>query len=169
MAESVATATTPTPLRAGMEARDAAAVRAAFSPDVVLHSPIITTPFRGRDEVGDLFEVVLEVLGPITYLAEMPGDPHVLSFRTDVKGTELEGVDLLHLDEEGLIKEITVLLRPFPGVAAFLKATGPKLARRRSGAGRAALLSLATPPLIGLMRTTNASAPGLLGLKGEED
>jgi hypothetical protein len=150
-----------------MEARDATAVRAAFSPDVVLHSPIITTPFRGRDEVGDLFEVVLEVLGPISYLAEVPGDPHVLSFRTDVKGIELEGVDLLQLDEAGLIKEITVLLRPFPGVAAFLKATGPKLARRRGGAGKAAALAAATPPLVGLMKATNASAPRLLGLRGE--
>jgi hypothetical protein len=151
-----------------MEARDAAAVRAAFAPDVVLSSPIITMPFQGRDEVGDLFEVILEVVGPIHYLAEIPGDPHVLSFRTDVKGTELEGVDLLHLDNEGLIREITVLLRPFPGIAAFLKATGPKLARRRAGSGRATLLSLATPPLVALMRTTNAAAPGLLGLKGEK-
>jgi hypothetical protein len=152
-----------------MEARDAAAVRAAFAPDVVLNSPIITTPFRGREEVGDLFEVILEVLGPITYLAEIPGDPHVLSFRTDVKGTEIEGVDLLRLDENGLVNEITVLLRPFPGIAAFLKATGPKLARRRGGAGRAALLSVATPPLVALMKTTNATAPGLLGLEGDSD
>jgi hypothetical protein len=149
-----------------MEAHDAAAVRAAFAPDVVLNSPIITAPFRGRDEVGDLFEVILEVLGPIHYLAELPGDPHVLSFRTDVKGTELEGVDLLRLGEDGLIRDITVLLRPFPGIAAFLKATGPKLARRRAGTGRAALLSVATPPLVALMKTTNAAAPGLLGLKG---
>jgi hypothetical protein len=42
----------PAPLRVGMEARDKVAVRTAFAPDVVLHSPIIAMPFRGRDEVG---------------------------------------------------------------------------------------------------------------------
>ncbi len=31
----------PALLHAGMEARDKAAIRAAFAPDVVLHSPII--------------------------------------------------------------------------------------------------------------------------------
>jgi SnoaL-like protein len=161
-------AATSNPLRAGMEARDPAAVRAAFAPDVVLHSPIITTPFRGQDEVGDLFEVILEVLGPITYLSEHPGDPHVLNFRTDINGVEVEGVDILHLDGNGLVKEITVLLRPFPGVAAFLKATGPKLARKRGGAAKAGLISVATPPLVGLMRTTNATAPGLLSLDRDQ-
>jgi SnoaL-like domain len=157
----------PAPLRAGMEARDKAAVRNAFAPDVVLHSPIIEVPFRGRDEVGDLFDVILEVLGPITYLAELPGDPHVLNFRTDVGGVELEGVDIFHLDEQGLIKEITVLLRPFPGIAAFLKATGPKLARLRRGPAQALLIRAATPPLSGLMKATAASTPRLLGLRAK--
>ena len=44
---------------------------------------------------------ILDVFGPITYLAELPGDPHVPSFRTDVRGVELEGVDILHFDERG--------------------------------------------------------------------
>jgi hypothetical protein len=39
---------------------------------------------------------------------------HVLNFRTDVEGLELEGVDILHLDEEGLIKEITACCVPSP-------------------------------------------------------
>jgi hypothetical protein len=151
-----------------MEARDPAAVRAALAPDVVLHSPILTVPFRGQDEVGDLLEVIIEVLGPITYIAELPGDPHVLIFRTDVKGVELEGVDVLRLDEQGLVKEITVLLRPFPGVAAFVRATGSKLARRRRGPAQAALVAALTPPLSGLMRAAAATTPPLLGLSRDE-
>jgi hypothetical protein len=155
---------TPTPLRAAMEARDESAVKAALAPDVILHSPILDTPFRGRDEVGDLLGVVLQVIGPLTYLADVPGDPHVLFFRTDVDGVELEGVDVLRFDQQGLVREITVLLRPFPGVAAFLKATGPKLARRRKGAVQAAATRAATPPLSALMRLATAVTPRLLGL-----
>lgn len=91
----------------------------------------------------------------------------MLNFRTDVGGVELEGVDILHLDEQGLIKEITVLLRPFPGIAAFLKATGPKLARLRRGPAQALLIRAATPPLSGLMKATAASTPRLLGLRAK--
>jgi hypothetical protein len=157
----------PTPFRSAMEARDEAAVRATLAPDVILHSPVLDTPFRGREEVGDLLGVVLGVLGPLTNLADCPGDPHILFFRTDVDGVELEGVDVLHFDDEGLIREITVLLRPFPGVAAFLRATGPKLARRRKGAVQAAATRAATPPLSGLMRLAAAVTPRLLGLRRE--
>jgi hypothetical protein len=148
-----------------MEARDHDAVIAALAPDVVLWSPIFDKPFTGIDEASDLFAVLIEVLTPLTYLDEIPGDPHILHFRAEIDGTELEGVDLLRFDEQGRVKEITVMFRPFKGVAAFMSATGPKLGRRRGGAGRAAVLRVATAPLTFFMRRTAASGPALLGLK----
>jgi hypothetical protein len=156
---------TPTPIRAAMEARDHAAVIDSLADDVVLRSPIFDKPFTGTDEASDLFAVLLEVLEPLEYLDEIPGDPHVLHFRGEIDGTELEGIDLLRFDAQGKIKEITVLFRPFPGIAAFLSSTGPKLARRRVGGGRAALLRVANAPLTFFMRRTAASGPGLLRLK----
>jgi SnoaL-like domain len=156
---------TPTPLRAAMEARDHAAVVNAFADDAVLRSPIFDKPFTGIDEISDLFAVLLDVLTPLEYLDEIPGDPHVLHFRGEIDGTELEGIDLLRFDEQGKIKEITVLFRPFPGIAAFLSSTGPKLGRRRVGGGRAALLRVANVPLTFFMKRTAASGPGLLRLK----
>jgi SnoaL-like domain len=161
VAEQVA----PTPLRAAVEARDQDAVLAAFADDAVLWSPIFETPFTGTDEIGDLFAVLLEVLWPITYEDEIPGDPHILHFSGEVKGKRLEGIDLLRFDEQGRVKEITVLFRPFPAVAAFLSATGPMLGCRRGGAGTAALLRAAGGPLGFLMRRTAADGPRLLRLK----
>src|ERR1700704_2944611 len=128
----------PTPLRAAFEARDHDATLEALAPDVVLRSPIFELPFTGIDEAGDLFAVLIEELWPLTYVDEIPGDPHVLHFTGEINGKELEGLDLLRFDEEGRVKEITVFFRPFPAVAAFLSKTGPKLARKRGGAGRAA-------------------------------
>jgi hypothetical protein len=156
---------TPTPLRAAVEARDLDAVLAAFADDAVLWSPIFDKPFTGKDEIGDLFAVLLEVLWPLTYLDEIPGDPHILHFTGEIKDKQLEGIDLLRFDEQGRVKEITVLFRPFPAVAAFLSATGPKLGRRRGGSGRAAILRVAGAPLGFLMRRTAADGPRLLGLK----
>ena len=161
MAEPV----TPTPLRAAFEARDHAALVEALSPDVVLWSPIFEVPFTGRDEVGDLFAVLMDELWPLTYLDDIPGDPHVLHFTAEVGGKRLEGVDLLRFDEDGRVKDITVFLRPFPAVAAFLSDTGPKLADKRGGSGRAAFLKVAGAPVSALMRTTAATGPRLLGLR----
>jgi hypothetical protein len=155
----------PTPLRAAFEARDHDALVEALSPDVVLWSPIFEVPFTGRDEVGDLFAVLMDELWPLTYLNEIPGEPHVLHFTGEIKGQQLEGVDLLRFDEQGRVKEITVFFRPFPAVAAFLSDTGPKLAEKRGGSGRAAFLKVAGAPLSALMRTAAATGPRLLGLR----
>jgi SnoaL-like protein len=155
---------TPTPLRAAFEARDYDGIVDVLAPDVVLRSPIFDVPFRGIEEAGDLFAVLLEVLWPLTYLDEIPGDPHVLHFVGEVNGKELEGIDLLRFDDEGRVNEITVFFRPFPGVAAFLSAMGPKIGRKRGGSGRAAILSAAGAPVAGLMRATAASGPKLLRL-----
>jgi hypothetical protein len=53
-------------------------------------------------------------------------------------------------------------------VAAFLSKTGPKLARKRGGAGRAAFLKVAGAPVSALMRTTAATGPRLLDLKSSK-
>jgi hypothetical protein len=156
---------TPTPIRAAFEARDLDAILEALAPDVVLTSPIFEVPFTGIDEAGDLFAVLLDVLWPITYVDEIPGDPHVLHFTGQIKGKTLEGIDLLRFDDQRRVREITVFFRPFPAVAAFLSATGPKLARRRGGAASAAILSVAGAPVNALMRATASSGPRLLGLE----
>jgi hypothetical protein len=159
---------TPTPFRAAFEARDHAALLEALADDVVLRSPIFDVPFAGIDEASDLFASVLEVLPPINYLAEIPGDPHVLYFRAEIDDTEVEGCDLLRFDEQGKVKEITVFLRPFPGIAAFLKGTAPTLGRKRAGAGRAFILKVAGAPVNFLMRRTAASGPSLLRLRSRK-
>ncbi|MFL5908412.1 MAG: nuclear transport factor 2 family protein [Solirubrobacterales bacterium] len=163
-----AVSTTPTPLRAAIEARDLDALVAALASDVVLRSPIFDVPFEGIDEASDLFTVLLEVLWPLTYVDEIPGDPHVLHFTGEIKGTRLEGIDLLRFDDQGRVREITVFFRPFPGAAAFLSAMGPKLGRRRGGAGRAATLAAAGAPVSALMRATASLGPRLLGLSRGE-
>jgi hypothetical protein len=156
--------TTPTPLRAAFEARDHDALMKAIAPDFVLNSPILEVPFAGIDEASDLFAVMLEELWPLTYLDEIPGDPHVLHFTGEIRGKRLEGVDLLHFDDEGRVKEMTVFFRPLAAVAAFLGATGSKLGRRRVGPARGAIIAAAGAPANAMMRTSAAAAPKLLRL-----
>ena len=43
----------------------------------------------------------------------------VLLFRATVKGKEIHGIDLVHLAEDGRIKEFTVMVRPRSAVHAL--------------------------------------------------
>jgi hypothetical protein len=152
-----------TPLRVGFEARDHDAILAALADDVVLRSPIIDVPFVGRDQVGELFAVLIEIFEEVSYLAEVQSaDLRLLAFSTTIKGTPLEGVDILRFDEAGKVREITVLMRPLSGIAAFTDAAGPDVARRLGKS--AAAVRAATPPATAAMRLMSRLAPRLLGL-----
>ena len=45
-----------------------------------------------------------------------------------IGGRELEGIDLLRFDEDGLIGDFTVMLRPISGLMPFAQAMGEKVA-----------------------------------------
>jgi hypothetical protein len=156
----------PTPLRAAMEARDHAAVVRAMAPDVVLWSPLIEVPFRGIEQAGELYAALLEAFEEIEYTAEMAGDDqHLLAFRIRLTGgEEIEGAELLRFDDEGRVREIRVMIRTLRGLAAFIDAAGPPLARRRLGPRKAALVKGLSMPLSRALRSGGALMPRLLAL-----
>jgi hypothetical protein len=154
-----------TPFRVAFEARDHEGVVDALAEDVVLWSPIFDVPFEGRERASDLFAVLLEVFEDLDYQAEIPGDPHIIWLKASINGTPIEIVDLLRFDEAGKVREITVLMRPFRGIAAFMDATAPKLGRRFKGGGTAAALrALGGPPSL-MMRSVARIGPRMLGLR----
>jgi hypothetical protein len=144
-------------LRVAFEARDVAGVAEALAPDVVLHSPVTgSVRFVGREEVADLLSIVRELLEGLEYLAEFgDGDRHALVFRASVNGQELEGTDVLELDERGLVRDFRVFMRPLPGVAALTAALAPRLARR-TGRARSVAVSAAVGPLAAITRVGDA-------------
>lgn len=152
-------------LRAAMEARDHAAVVSLLAPGIVLHSPIIgMSHFRGRDSVADLYEAIIEGFADYRYIAEMEGDgQQLLMFTGTLRGKRLDGVDALRVDDEGLITEMTVMIRPLAGVIAFLVEIGPLVARRRSR-GRELFMRLIGPPLPLVAALVERLAPRLIDL-----
>jgi hypothetical protein len=150
------------PYRTAWRTRDLHAWGEALAADVVLHSPVFTSPFRGHDEAIELFGVLFDSLGAIDITDELAaGDSHVFFWRSEVGGRELEGVDLLRSNPQGKIAEITVMIRPLVGIAAFAGAVGPPLAGKR-GAGRAALLRVLTPPLKAMLALVDIVASRLV-------
>jgi len=117
--------------RAAIEAQDIEAAIALLSDDVVFHSPIAFTPYRGRDAVGMVLRAVVQVFEDFRYVREI-GAPdardQALVFRTRIGERQVEGCDFLHLDENGAISELTVMVRPLNGALALAEAMKAKLA-----------------------------------------
>ncbi len=147
-----------------MDARDPEIVGRALAPDAVLHSPILSVPFRGRDDITDAFSVVYEVIGEVEYVIDVPGDPHLFAWRSEVGGEPLEGVDMFRVDGKGQITEVTVMMRPLRGIAAFLDESAAGWARRRGLGGRGAAMRAATKPAVAVMRLLASGAPKMMGL-----
>jgi hypothetical protein len=120
------------PFRAAVEARDMTAAVALLAEDVVFNSPIAFKPYRGREAVGMVLRAVLEVFEDFHYVREIgaPGAAHhALVFRTRIGEREIEGCDFLQLDENGVITELTVMVRPLNGALALAEAMKAELAR----------------------------------------
>jgi hypothetical protein len=116
--------------RLAVERMDIDAAGELLAPEVVFHSPVTFHPFVGRETVTRLLGLVGEVFEDFRYTDELAGEgTHALIFRASVDGKELEGIDLLRLDEHGLIADFTVMLRPLSGLIPFAQAVGEKVTR----------------------------------------
>jgi hypothetical protein len=113
--------------REAVERGDIDAVRALLAPDVVFHSPATFHPFIGRETVAALLSIVGQTVEDFRYTDELQADgAHALIFRASVAGRELEGIDLLRFDADGLIADFTVMVRPLSGLIPFAQAMGEK-------------------------------------------
>lgn len=147
-----------------MDARDPQILVRSLAPGAIVRSPIFSAPFEGSEEIADLYAVVFEVLGEISYQSDQPGDPHLFAWRSDVKGEPLEGVDMFTRNEQGLIGEVTIFLRPLRGVAAFIDAATAEWTRRNSSGGRAVAMRAATAPPVAMMKLLASTGPRMMGL-----
>jgi hypothetical protein len=115
--------------RAAIERRDLGAVAELLASDIVFHSPVTFHPFTGRETVTRLLGEVAQVFEDFRYTDELAAaGAHALVFRASVGEREIEGIDLLRFDGEGLIAEFTVLLRPLSGLVPFAQAMAERVA-----------------------------------------
>jgi SnoaL-like protein len=113
--------------RAAVERWDLDAVHPLLAPEIVFHSPVTFHPFIGRETVAALLKLVGETFEEFRYTDELETDgAHALIFRASVADKELEGIDLLRLDENGLIADFTVMIRPLSALIPFAQAMGEK-------------------------------------------
>jgi len=109
--------------RKAVEARDTEAMAACLADNVVFTSPVAFAPYPGKPLTAAILRGVMRVFENFRYEREIiDGSNHALVFRTEVNGKEVQGCDFLHLDENGLIDEFTVMVRPLSGAHALSEA-----------------------------------------------
>ena len=121
------------PFRTAIEARDIDAAVALLAEDVVFRSPVVFKPYSGREAVRPILQAVIQVFEDFSYQREIGADDaadHALVFQARVGDKQLEGCDFLHMGEDGLIDEFTVMIRPLSGVIALAEAMNALLARQ---------------------------------------
>ena len=118
--------------RRAVEEHDIDAATELFAEDIVFHSPVTFHPFIGRETVTHLLTIVAGTFENFRYTDELESDrAHALIFRAEVDGRELEGIDLLRLDDDGRICDFTVMIRPMSGLMPFAQ----KMAEQTAAAG----------------------------------
>ncbi|TDC11036.1 nuclear transport factor 2 family protein [Nonomuraea longispora] len=146
------------------EAKDLDALIATLAPDVVFHSPLSARArFAGHRQMRELFGVALNVLGGLRYHTDV-GDERtrMLASSAHLNGQELEESTLLRLNDEALIAEITMWIRPLPALTAVMAALGPGLAQAAGKPVLSALVGAAVKPLILMTRVGDRTLVPLL-------
>jgi hypothetical protein len=121
--------------RKAVEAQDTDAMAACLADDVVFTSPVAFAPYPGKPLTAAILRGVMRVFENFRYEREIIDGPnHALMFRTEVNGKEVQGCDFLHLNEDGLIDEFTVMVRPLSGAQALSEAMGAQFEQIRAEA-----------------------------------
>ncbi len=119
------------PFRSAIEAGDLDAAIALFREDVVFRSPVVFSPYQGREALRQILEAVMAVFEDFRYVREIGGEEardHALVFEARVGDKRLEGCDFIQLDEDGAIKELTVMVRPLSATLTLAELMKARLA-----------------------------------------
>ena len=113
--------------RAAIEAGDFAAVHDLFAEDIVFRSPVAFKPYEGSPIAAAIIRGVGRVFTDFRYVEELAtndGRGSVLVFETFVDGVSTNGIDQITVNDEGLISELTVMVRPLSAANALAAAMG---------------------------------------------
>lgn len=128
------------PFRAAVEKDDLDAVEAMLAEDVVFTSPVVFKPYPGKAITAAILRGVTRVFEDFRYVREI-GEPggrdHVLVFEARVGERKITGADFLHFDEDGLIDDFMVMVRPLSAAQALAEAMGAQFDRIAEEAARA--------------------------------
>lgn len=91
--------------------------------DVVFYSPAVFTPQQGREKTSAYLRAAEQVFSTADFrYVEMwfGDDSAVLEFAAVLDGVTVQGIDMLHWNDEGKLTSVKVMVRPLKALQALM-------------------------------------------------
>ena len=112
------------------------ALSAIIHEDAVFHSPVVHTPQVGRAIVVAYLSAAGNTLGndSFEYVRELvDGENAMMEFTTEMDGIHVNGIDLIRFDEDGMITDFKVMVRPLKAVNKVWEQMAAMLEKMKAG------------------------------------
>lgn len=113
--------------------RDLAGLETLLAPDVSMGAPPYWDRLRGRPLVHHLLGLIIHTIKDFSYHREWHDDSRgngeiALEFHGHVGELDLQGIDLISLNDRGEIQKLDVVIRPMNALAALRDVITPQMA-----------------------------------------
>ncbi len=113
--------------------RDLAGLKTLLAPDVSMGAPPYWDRLRGRPLVHHLLGLIIHTIKDFSYHREWHDDSRgngeiALEFHGHVGELDLQGIDLISLNDRGEIQKLDVVIRPMNALAALRDVITPQMA-----------------------------------------
>jgi hypothetical protein len=109
-------------------ANDHSQVPTLMAEDIKFQPPTYWATWNGRDAVAAVLGHVNEVFEDFEYRRVMgSGNDWALEFQCKIEGLDCVGVDLITLNDEGLMQHFEVVMRPYKTIGALRTAMNERV------------------------------------------
>ena len=102
-----------------VKTRNPTLLNQVLAEDAVFHSPILYRPQQGKDLVALYLTGAMHVIAnpSFRYVRQIADDRNaVLEFETEIDEVHVNGVDLITWNEQGMLSDFKVMIRPLRAV-----------------------------------------------------
>ncbi len=106
-----------------IESGEMAELDEMLASDAVFYSPAVFAPQHGRATTAAYLRAAEQMFSGtgFHYVEKWIGpDSAVLHFAAEVDGLSVEGIDMIHWNDEGLITAVKVMIRPFKALQGVI-------------------------------------------------
>jgi hypothetical protein len=127
----------PTTFERAVEAKDLEALNDLLAPGVAFRSPVVYRAYEGRELVSKVLGAASRVFEDFEYVRRFESEDEVaLIFKARVGDREVDGLDLVRFDDDGMVSDLKVMVRPMSGVHALAAAMAEEFERLGIGPPR---------------------------------
>ena len=105
--------------------------------NVVFYSPVVHTPQEGKQLCSAYLMGAITILGHedsgFQYVNEVRNESMaILEFTANIEGIEINGVDMIHVNEAGKIDSFKVMIRPLKAIQLIHQKMGEMLKKMQA-------------------------------------